>query len=360
MRKHILHRLASDAFSPVHLIGVMLAIACGLAGCGGAASEADKSADAGVMKAPPSASSSAAFSIDDLHKALRARNPQYTGKANVESRDGGMEPFFIDLSNAQITDLSPLKGLPLGLLRLDRNPVTDLSPLKDMPLQGLYLDDTSVSDLSPLAGSKTLLELALSRTKVSDLSALKGSPLKALYLEETPVTDLSPLAGSQLQVLHLSKTGVSNLTPIIDAPLQQLNLLGSRVADLRPCAAMPLKLLWLNSCPVSDLSPLASVHSLESLTLYNTLVTDLSPLANLRLRRLHIGNTQVTDLSPLAKMELERLIFHPGKITKGLDIVRNGMPAMRELGLEFHDTTAGDLMSPREFWRRFDAGEFRK
>ncbi len=355
------HRLASDAFSLLHLIGATIVIACGLAGCGGAASEADKSADAGVMKAPPSASNSATFSIDDLHKALRARNPQYTGQAKVESRDGETAPFFIDLSNMQVKDLSPLKGLPLGLLKIDRNPISDLSVLKDMPLQGLYLDDTPVSDLSPLAGSKTLLELALSRTKVSDLSALKGTPLKALYLEETPVKDLSPLAGSQLQVLHLSKTAVSDLSPLKDAPLQQLNLLGTRVTDLRPCATMPLKLLWLNSCPVSDLTPLAAVRSLESLTLYSTNVADLSPIAGLRLRRLHIGNTPVTDLTPLAKMSLDRLIFHPGKITKGLAVVRDEMPGISEIGLEFHDGLApGELMTPKEFWKRFDAGEFRK
>ena len=48
----------------------------------------------------------------------------------------------LDLNNTQVTDLSPLKGLPLTVLGLRNTQVTDLSPLEGMPLEVLYLDNT--------------------------------------------------------------------------------------------------------------------------------------------------------------------------------------------------------------------------
>ena len=60
---------------------------------------------------------------------------------------------------------------------------------------------------------------------------------------------------------------------------------------------------------VSDLSPLADLKNLQRLVLYDTPVSDLSPLAELKnLRYLDLSSTQVSDLSPLAELKsLEQL-----------------------------------------------------
>lgn len=244
--------------------------------------------------------------------ALQAANPQLkTESIQWEPVDGLL--VAAEFRDAGITDISPLKGLPLEVLGLAGNPVADLSPLSGMPL----------------------LELDLERTQVANLSPLSGMPLRSLWLNQTPVSDLRPLAG---------------------APLTQLSLLGTQVADISPLAGMPLESLWLNETQVSDLSPLAQ-SPLVSLTLHQTPVSSIEIARNWPgLRRLHLGESQVTDLSPLRDLRLTRLIVSPGRITTGWDAIR-AMETLTELDTEFREPRP---WSPDEFWRRFDSGEFQR
>ena len=96
---------------------------------------------------------------------------------------------------------------------------------------------------------------------------------------------------------------------------------------------------------------------LVSLTLEDTKVSDLSPLARHPMERLHIAGTEVTDLTPLGTMRLKRLIFTPGKIKQGLDVVRQ-MDTLEELGTTFRDTF-DNRMPPQTFWELFDKGELK-
>jgi hypothetical protein len=88
-----------------------------------------------------------------------------------------------------------------------------------------------------------------------------------------------------------------------------------------------------------------------SLTLHRTGVSDLSPLAGTGLLRLHVGETPVTDLTPLRDLKLKRLIFTPENIKKGLDIARN-MESLEELG-----TTFENRMPAEVFWHLYDTGD---
>ncbi len=51
-----------------------------------------------------------------------------------------------------VTDLRPLVGLPLKVLKFAYTKVTDLSPVRDMRLEELWFAETKVSNLTPLAG----------------------------------------------------------------------------------------------------------------------------------------------------------------------------------------------------------------
>jgi hypothetical protein len=243
-----------------------------------------------------------------LHQALREKNPAYNGQGQFDLREGRLVGA---LRECGVSDLAPLRQLPLRELDLQKNPVRDLEPLR-------------------------------------------GLPLEALYLEETLVDDLRPLDGMGLRVLYLSGTKVTGLGPLRGMPLRELNLLGTRVADLAPLQAAPLETLWLNETPVSDISPLRGVP-LVSLTLHRTAVSDLSPLRGLRsLERLHVADTPVADLGPLAGLSLTRLIFSPGRIRSGIEAARK-MVSIREIG-----TSLDGRMDPAEFWPRYDRGEFRR
>ena len=241
-----------------------------------------------------------------VHEALKEKNPGYNGKGQFKIQDG--QVGMAVLSGTGITDLSPLKMMYVQVLDLRGLPITDLSSLEGLSLTQLYIEDTDVEDLSPL----------------------KGMPLVKLYLNNAKVKDIKPLHGM---------------------PLEALNLLGTGVDDLTPLRGMPLKYLWLNQTPVSDISALSDCP-LVSLTLHKARVKDLSPLANSSLKRLHIGETPVTDLTPLKGLTLTRLIFTPGRIVKGIEIVRN-MKSIREIGPSFENR-----MAPSRFWSLYSKGKF--
>jgi hypothetical protein len=104
--------------------------------------------------------------------------------------------------NGKLADLTPLRGLLLGVLDCNNTQVSDLTPLAGMPLAELGVHHTRVRDLSPLAGMP-LQHLNCSHTQVADLAPLKGLKLLSLYLDETRVADLSPLRGMPLKRLHV-------------------------------------------------------------------------------------------------------------------------------------------------------------
>ena len=73
-----------------------------------------------------------------------------------------------------------------------------------MPLSRLRVRSTRVSDLSPLRGIP-LVELNCSSTQVKDLSPLEGAPLKQLYVDDTQISDLSPIREAPLETLKISE-----------------------------------------------------------------------------------------------------------------------------------------------------------
>jgi len=103
--------------------------------------------------------------------------------------------------------------------------------------------------------------------------------------------------------------------------------------------------LELDGTSVADLSPLSGMK-LDGLFLLATPVSDLSPLKGARIRQLRISLTKVTDLTPLANASIQSLAL-------SIDTITNGIEALR-------DADIGMLngISPAEFWKRYDAGEF--
>lgn len=250
----------------------------------------------------------------------------------------------------------------------DEAETTEAAPTPTAPQQRVSDDESAMTiddlrerlgigkagDIRKVGGK--IVAMDLRATPVKDLGPLAGLPLRQLFLEETKVSDLAPLAGMPLEQLYLSSTQVTDLSPLAGMSLQELNLVGTPIEDLTGLADVEVGTLWIPQTKVSDLAPLTG-KSLASLDLQDTPVSDLSPLAgNPSLRRLHIGGTAVTDLSPLARLRLERLIFDPQKITAGIEAIRN-MDSLRGLDVEFGPDQQ-DVMSPAQFWERYDAGEW--
>lgn len=91
----------------------------------------------------------------------------------------------LNLTNSNIHDLSPLRGLKhLKTLHLRYTDVKDISPLASLEnLRELHLGGTSVSDLTPLRTLKKLRYLGLRYTYITDISPL-------LHLKQLELVDL--------------------------------------------------------------------------------------------------------------------------------------------------------------------------
>ena len=275
-----------------------------------------------------------------------------------------------------LADLSPLEGMALSELSIGQNRVSDLRPLRGMPLEHLHLWQWHGSDLTPLKGMPLKLlncggrgqKLDLSQlaglpleflcvnyTQVTDIAPLRGMKLTTLMIRSTRVSDLSPLKGMRLHELQAQSTPVSDLTPLHGMPLKSLDLHDSRgVTSLHPLRGMPLEYLNLTRLPLPDLSLLKATTSLKRLVLTGMpLISDLSPLRGLNLKELSIDLTEVADLSALKGMSLNEIRLTPGKITHGLEILRQ-MKSLRTI-----KTVEGRAWPAAEFWARYDDGEFR-
>ncbi len=310
-----------------------------------------------------------------LPSELRQRLGISEEHSRFERVGGRIEFAYFERSGVQ--DLKPMQGIRLRGLEMASERVADLSPLASNRLERLFLVETDVSDLSPFRGSPIEL-LVLERSPIQDISPVISPALQQAQLVELPLEDLAPLAIARPSYLWIEKTQVRDLSPLADlapprlgikdspvadlSPLRgktfdELNLSGTAVQDLEPVRTMRLGILWLRGTPVTDLSPLAAAQ-LTSLDVQDTPVADLRPLAAATtLQRLNIAGTQVTDLSPILGLPLTRLIFTPSRITVGMDQLRQ-MTTLRELDVQFEPDQRA-AWTPREFWTRYDAGEFR-
>lgn len=287
----------------------------------------------------------------------------------------------LNLEGTDVSDLSPLRGLPLSELNVARTPVADLSPLKGMPLKQLNLLDTRVSDLSPLRGMRLeSLNIHGNGLRIGDISALAGMPLKELRMAWLPnVTDITPLKGMQLTKLDLTNFGgtdlsalagmplndfacgwskVSDLSPLKGMPLKSASFGKSKVSDITPLKDLPLEYLNLSETPVSDLSPLANSRTLRSLNITRTPVADPGPIASMSaISELHIQETFIQDVTPLSRAStLEYLQLSEG--VGGVDSLRS-LPKLRRM--TFKETLSPDSgQTAPDFWREYDAKNNRK
>ncbi len=176
----------------------------------------------------------------------------------------------VDLIHRHITDLTPLKGIPLAKLGLGDTDVTDLSPLTGMPLEDLDLFTTRVSDLRPLS-AMPLRNLSLRGCRqVTDITPLMGLPIKTLNLESTQAKDLSILAGMPLEDLILSKIEtVSGLNDLKGMSLKRLSCSLTGIVDLAPLQGMPIQQLLLqsNTMAEANVSVLAEIPTLQVILL---------------------------------------------------------------------------------------------
>ena len=317
---------------------------------------------------------------------LKELNPGFDGKETHKIEDQSV--VELKVSAIGLTDISPVAALKqLRLFHCNantrtRSALTDISPLRGLPLTSVELNETAVGDLSPLAGM-SLINLHLHCPQVTDLSPVKGMPLKHFCCASTHVSDLSPLKSMHLdwivcdaslfqspknvavlQAMTTLKTIChkpaaefwrqlkNNPSFTVSHPASEKGAADSDAprpsAFLREVATLPAKtqiarvvaeLKKLNpdfdeqethvikdgavtelvlsppaTARIRNISPVRALANLQKLRCTGSRkfggpspLADLSPLAGLCLKDLNIYLTSVRDLSPLKGMPLESL-----------------------------------------------------
>lgn len=268
-----------------------------------------------------------------LGETTFSREQVYTCMLN-SSLDGVV---FQNISSGDVSDLSLLACMPnLSELYLCSQRISDISPLKDLPLRVLALTDNEIEDLSPLSSLTGLERLWIGTNPAHDLSPLAALPgLRELNLDDgygTALVDsLTPVAGLPLEIFSLMRVEVQDGDWTLLSRFSRLN-------ELALCSP-PEEALWelakhegllpvltvfhlnqpdltvLAGCGVQDLritrglerlNGAGNLPYLRNLGIFSVNVDDLSPLLEVRwLETLSFGGLSVEDFSPLN--ELPRL-----------------------------------------------------
>jgi Leucine-rich repeat (LRR) protein len=234
-----------------------------------------------------------------------------------------------------------------------RSPVTSLSTLDAFSdLSAItQLDvesDTSTRaiDLTPLARQRAITRLGLRAqgfTETAALAPLKG--LEALSLGGSMrLVSVDGLKGlPKLMALDLTSTAVREIGALAGLPLESLSLADTEVTNIAPLAKLTrLRALNLSGLAIRDVSALSSLTALEELDLGHTDVRDLRPLAKLgKLRRLVLWHTPVSEIGPLATLTQLEALYLDGTRVRDVGVLAK-LPALEQLGL------AGVAISERE------------
>ncbi len=148
--------------------------------------------------------------VEEVRKELMNRNPAFDGKVEHKIEDGVVTE--LKLITDEVIDISPLRALQrLVSLKLGataqpgkRSKLSDISPLRGLPLTHLDLSCTAVTNIEVLK-EMPLKDLSLDRVPVADLSSLTGKVFKSLHFGGTKVKSLSdvPIASSEVIHCHL-------------------------------------------------------------------------------------------------------------------------------------------------------------
>ncbi len=268
--------------------------------------------------------------------ALRALTVSYNAVSDLSALQSAamLEEFIAD--HNLIQDLTPLKGMPLRVLRVRHNVIRDLGPLRGMPLQILKISNNRVSSLEPLQGMP-LLSLDARNCPVRDLEPVRGMKIEELHFNGSEIKELSPLEGMPLRILQAGYSAIASLEPLRKAPLSYLSVPQTRIRSLEPLRGLPLHYLDIRHNGVETLEPVfeAPLHSLhcggndgipsEELGEFRDLrelACDLMGLTNLdfvenmeHLTALSIKDNRLSDLGPLKSRKLTRVLMSRNNIT---------------------------------------------
>jgi hypothetical protein len=204
---------------------------------------------------------------------------------------------------------------------------------------------------APPSGPLSAADIAsLARLQVTGAAALDGveclSGLTDLALYSPAAVSLVPLAQLPLKAFAAYDGSVSLPEALASiTTLERLTLQSVGVTDLSFAAGLNrLASLFVTASPLSSLAPLSALPGLESLVISNTNVADLTPLSGLSaLSTLNISDTQVTEVDaiPAASAGVELACLYAENLPLSAHAISEGIPALCARGWSISWSTTG-------------------
>lgn len=208
----------------------------------------------------------------------------------------------------RIRSLEPLREAPLNFLNCAGNPIESLDPLRGLPLSVLRCEGCCIRSLAPLKGLP-LTMLSCGQNRLEDgLSALTGMPLTWLSVIRCRIKSLEPLRGLPLNMLFIEGNEVEDISPLKGMPLTEISLAGNRVKDLEPLRGVPLNTLRCGDNQIENLEPLRGML-VSTLFCNNNRIRNLEPLRGMPLSALLCGGNLFKDIGPFIKNPPKHFLF---------------------------------------------------
>lgn len=250
--------------------------------------------------------------IDDLSELSKMKNLK--------------EVFLCDQN---ITDISPLEGLPIEGLYLAGNQIEDFSVVETMEeLKVLCINDNPVSVMPDFSKCKRLETLAIEGNTFENLNFLENSTVVSLYICYVYVSDndFSVLAGMPNLVALYSERNqyafyevLANLTMLKDLALWDYP--GSDLSVLKSLSNLQFCVVGGNT--VKSIAGVEYATNLEILYTEKTNITDISQIKNLhKLYQLKLSDN-IEDYTPLFECDsLQIVVANPQQMDE-IDSIEN-------------------------------------
>ncbi len=237
-------------------------------------------------------------------------------------------------NNKNLTDISPLRGIPITNLDLSYTNISDISTVKEMPLTYLNLNNSKVSKLDDIGDIITLKnlclnyldiekldnisnlnlkQLSLRNTKISSVELLQNMPLEHLDIGWSEVNDIQYLRSENLIKLSINNTKIDDISVLAESSLEYLNASYAKIKDLTPLKGLNCSVLYLKNNHITNIDALKDMP-LVTLDISHNPIREILALKGLPISSLMLGDTQVDDLSPLVGMKLDVLDLSYSKI----------------------------------------------
>ena len=128
------------------------------------------------------------------------------------------ELIALDISNNNISDISPLEGMQELYVTLHNNEITDVSPIVGVAKSVIEVYNNNISDVSTLSGCQDIDSVILIGNPIANVSQLNDIDAGSIIIDYDQDADYSVLndnSGTKVYIYNVPKEKVYDIEAVI-------------------------------------------------------------------------------------------------------------------------------------------------